>query len=86
VVLALAATGYAHAALLLVPAALLALPLLFGRYPGERVLARLRRGRRQMAPASVAPRGPSAPRVHINGGRLVACGLAGRAPPLLAPR
>jgi hypothetical protein len=72
-----------HVVLLYVaPAALLALALLSGRYPGERVLARLaRRGRRRPRRPASAPR----PRVvfpsTLTGGVLLASGLAGRAPP-----
>jgi hypothetical protein len=76
-VVALAGTGVA---LLLAPALLLTLPLLLGRYPGERALGRfarrpeLPRGSRSLA----RPRTP-----HLLGTRLAALAApgAGRAPP-----
>jgi hypothetical protein len=84
----LAAAGFGYGALLLVPAVLLALPLLLGRYPGERTIARLQRPRQPRALTKIAVAAgilrPTRPR--IRGGRLVACSLAGRGPPLLALR
>jgi hypothetical protein len=76
-----------HAALCLLPALLVALPLLLRRYPGERALSALRRraeaplrarlatpARRERASAVVIARGP----------RLLAFSLAVRPPPLLS--
>ena len=70
-------------ALELAPAALLVLPLLFGRYPGERVIHRLagRVARPSVARSVVIPRAP-----RSLGARLaaLAVGGAGRAPPAAA--
>jgi hypothetical protein len=66
--------------LFLAPAFVLLLPLLAGRYVGERALAPLRRRvRRAVAAALELPR----PRARLvpRGGLLVGCSLAGRAPP-----
>jgi hypothetical protein len=67
-------------ALELAPAALLALPLLFGRYPGERVIHRLTR---PVVPArairsAVLPRAP-----RLLGARIAVLAVpgSGRAPP-----
>jgi hypothetical protein len=66
--------------LFLAPAFVLLLPLLAGRYPGERVLAPLlARVRRAVTPAPLVPR--RRPRLVPRGGLLVGCSLAGRAPP-----
>ncbi|MEA2321452.1 MAG: hypothetical protein QOD81_1302 [Solirubrobacteraceae bacterium] len=66
--------------LFLAPAFVLLLPLLAGRYPGERVLAPLlARVRRAVTPAPRVPR--RRPRLVPRGGLLVGCSLAGRAPP-----
>lgn len=79
-VIALAGTG---AALVLAPAAVLLVPLLLGRFPGERVIQRLAR---RTTPArrtpSLAP--PRAPRAL--GARLAGLAIpgAGRAPPAAA--
>ena len=71
------------ALLYLLPALLLALVLFTGRYPGERVLKRLRKERSFPSPRCLNSR---APRQHptrvLRGGRLIAVCLAGRAPPL----
>jgi hypothetical protein len=67
--------------LFLAPAFVLLLPLLAGRYPGERALAPLRPPVRRTAPLALTlPR----PRLALvpRGGLLVGCSLAGRAPPL----
>jgi hypothetical protein len=67
--------------LFLAPAFVLLLPLLAGRYPGERVLAPLRRPVRRIVIRAVhLPR----PRVCLvpRGGLLLGCSLAGRAPPV----
>ena len=72
-----------HVVLLYVaPAALLALALLSGHYPGERVLTRLaRRGRRRPRRAVSAPRPRAVFTARVTGGVLLATGMAGRAPP-----
>jgi hypothetical protein len=69
--------------LMWLPALLLALVLLAGRYPGERLIERWR-----LAPPRVrhAPAARLAPRRRwpqlVRGGRLIAAALAGRAPPV----
>jgi hypothetical protein len=69
----------------LVPAFALVLPLMAGRYVGERTIARLadaRHGAHRRRVAAAAPRvrrGPAAR--HGHGGLLLARRLAGRAPP-----
>jgi hypothetical protein len=66
--------------LFLAPAFLLLLPLLAGRYPGERVLAPFVRPLRRAVGAVrriARPRARQVPR----GGLLLGCSLAGRAPP-----
>jgi hypothetical protein len=70
-------------ALLLAPAALLILALLFGRYPGERVMDRLRR-RSEFVRATRSVVIPRAPRAL--GARLSALAVpgSGRAPPATA--
>ena len=71
----------------LLPALLLVGALLQGRYPGERVLERLRRiagGRRRGHTAGRLPRG--APRrARRRSGQLLAESLAGRGPPGARP-
>jgi hypothetical protein len=76
-----------HAILYLLPAVVLAIPLLVRRYPGERALLALRRVER--APW---PRPRSSVRVRhravllvVRGGRLIGCSLAVRPPPALLP-
>ena len=66
--------------LLLTPAIVLAIVLLFGRYPGEELLvrARARRRRRRRRDTRLVP---IAPVRRIGGGLLLARSLAGRAPP-----
>ncbi len=80
IAVAVAAVAGTGVALILAPAALLALPLLFGRYPGERVIHRIA-GRivRKRAPGCVIL--PRAPRSL--GARAAALALpgSGRAPP-----
>jgi len=69
----------------LLPAVLLALVLLSGRYPGELALERLRlarTGRPRRASSSAAPRLYAT--VALRGGRLIASSLAGRGPPAVA--
>jgi hypothetical protein len=66
--------------LFLAPAFVLLLPLLAGRYPGERALTGWRApSRRAVAIRLALPR----PRTRLvpRGGLLVGCSLAGRAPP-----
>jgi hypothetical protein len=76
-------TGISPDVLLAVPALLLLLPLLAGRYVGEDGLARLA-GRvvvpRRRSPVSLGSR-RRAPRVLPRGGRLIASALAERGPP-----
>jgi hypothetical protein len=71
--------------LMLLPALLLAGILLAGRYPGERLIARLARSRaprrRPVGRVQIPPRPAPA---STRGGRLIAASLAGRAPPVLA--
>jgi hypothetical protein len=67
--------------LFLTPAFVLLLPLLAGRYVGERVLAAAPTARRAVVPALRPPR-PAALLVP-RGGLLVGCSLAGRAPPVV---
>jgi hypothetical protein len=66
--------------LFLTPAFVLLLPLLAGRYVGERVLAAGPPARRALVRALRPPR-PAALLVP-RGGLLVGCSLAGRAPPV----
>jgi hypothetical protein len=80
----IAATAGTSVALELAPAALLVLPLLYGRYLGERVIHRLaRRARRYARPVRTVAV-PRAPRSL--GARIAALALpgAGRAPPAAA--
>jgi hypothetical protein len=77
------ATGLSPDVLLAVPALLLLLPLLAGRYVGEDGLARLagrRHAPRRRSPVSIGSR-RRAPRVLPRGGRLIAAALAERGPP-----
>lgn len=74
------------ALLFALPALLLWALLMLGRYPGERVIARLarRRGARRGAVAAISPRrhaGDPAPPAHAR----LAGSLAGRAPPRRSP-
>ncbi|HEY8466565.1 MAG TPA: hypothetical protein VIL04_07165 [Solirubrobacterales bacterium] len=74
----------AHAGLLAaLPLLVVVLPLLFGRYPGSAVLARLaerRRPRRRPRAVGSAPRASFAHPMPRSG-RLLATGLAKRPPP-----
>jgi len=75
-----------QALLCLLPVALLAIPLLARRYPGERVLLALR-GDAQRKFARPAAQGPNVRRVTlaaVSGGALIARSLAKRPPPALA--
>jgi hypothetical protein len=76
-------TGLSADVLLAVPALLVVLPLLAGRYLGEDGLARLA-GRalapRRRSPGTLGGR-RRAPRVLPRGGRLIAAALAERGPP-----
>jgi hypothetical protein len=70
--------------LYLAPACLLALLLVCGRYPGERRLVALgaRRDPRRRAPRVLPSRCRRLPfRFGMGDGPLLACNLAGRAPP-----
>ena len=71
------------------PALVLALPLLVGRYVGERGIARLAARfvvRARRAARSLSARLPRAPRALLpRGGRLLAASLAERGPPLPRP-
>jgi len=71
--------------LYLLPLVALAIPLLVRRYPGERALVGLRNlGRRprwSRRVACVPPRSRMLMRV-VRGGRLIACSLAVRPPPV----
>jgi fatty acid desaturase len=89
-VLAVAAIGLlaalgalAPGVLMLLPALLLTLVLVAGRYPGERLLERWRRARPRVrrALATVLAPGRRPPQL-VRGGRLIAAALAGRAPPV----
>jgi hypothetical protein len=84
--LAEALTGSQSGLLYLAPALVLALPLLLGRYVGERQLVELAgrarpRPRRQVLRVA-SPR--SYARLMERGGRLVASGMAKRPPPPVA--
>jgi hypothetical protein len=86
--LAMALSGHTDALLYVAPAVLLAVPLAFGRYPGEQALERLREAAadhrpRPVAASDPAPRGPAA--ILPRGGRLIAAGMAERGPPAPAP-
>jgi len=80
---AIAAVAGTSVALELAPAALLVLPLLYGRYLGERVIHRLAR----RAPLARPVRSVAAPRAPRSlGARIAVLALpgAGRAPPAAA--
>jgi hypothetical protein len=74
-----------HAILYLLPAVVLAIPLLARRYPGERALVSLHRaqGARWARARSSAPARRSVLLVVVRGGRLIGCSLAVRPPPAL---
>jgi hypothetical protein len=82
-VVLLTLAGAEGAVLYLAPALLMAVPLLWGRYPAERALARLASRRRRRPQASVQPstRPRFARRLPVRGSLLLAHSLAGRAPP-----
>jgi hypothetical protein len=67
--------------LFLTPAFVLLLPLLAGRYVGERMLAAAPPPRRSVVRALRLPRPTT--RLVPRGGLLVGCSLAGRAPPVV---
>jgi hypothetical protein len=72
-------------ALMMLPALLLAVVLLTGRYPGERLIARWARVRPRARRAAGRACTPAHPALQVpRGGRLIAGSLAGRAPPVLA--
>jgi hypothetical protein len=74
-----------HALLYLVPAILLAIPLLARRYPGERALLAMRRTERGRwpRPRSSAPSCRRVVLAIVRGGRLIGRSLAMRPPPAL---
>ncbi len=72
--------GLGTGLLFLAPAFVLLVPLLAGRYPGERRLLPVRPRVRRAALALLAPARPRAV-LAPRGGLLVGCSLAGRAPP-----
>lgn len=74
-------------ALCLLPLLALAWPLLFRRYPGERVLAGLgtRPRSRWPRPHALLSRLERVVMVAPHGGQLIACSLAVRPPPALFP-
>jgi hypothetical protein len=76
-----------HAVLYLLPAVVLALPLLARRYPGERVLLALRRVEhsRWERPCSSVPSRRRVVLVLVRGGRLIGRSLAVRPPPARSP-
>lgn len=72
--------------LFLAPAIVVALPLLAGRYPGARRLARMRRAQPRRWHGSTTPGAlPGRERLLPRGGRLIAASLAVRPPPFAAP-
>lgn len=81
----LALTAIDTDALCLLPALVLAVPLLMRRYPGERILATLSGARRSRWPRlhSSVPRGERGLAVAPHGGLLMARALAVRPPPPL---
>jgi hypothetical protein len=82
--LAMALSGSTDVLLYLAPAVLLAIPLSFGRYPGERALERVRRVVTAPRPRPVRMTRPAhrAPATLLpRGGRLIAAGMAERGPP-----
>ena len=86
--LGLTLAGVGEALAYLAPALLLGLPLMAGRYPGERPLVRALAGRRRARPRRAplcAPPGARPTVLIPRGGRLVAAALAGRGPPGAAP-
>jgi hypothetical protein len=74
-----------HAILYLLPAVVLAIPLLARRYPGERALVGLHRAQSTRFPRarSSAPARRGVLLVLVRGGRLIGCSLAVRPPPAL---
>ncbi|MGA2469557.1 MAG: hypothetical protein ABSG64_02570 [Solirubrobacteraceae bacterium] len=71
--------------LMMLPALLLAVALLAGRYPGERLIERWSRGRSRGRGVIANIVVPARPTLELlRGGRLLAARLAGRAPPVLA--
>ena len=70
--------------IVLLPAALLAIALLFGRYPGENIIERARAARHAGAARrrrDPVVRRPASPLLLARGGRLVAAAIAARPPP-----
>ncbi len=84
--LAVAAIGMVEALGYLAPTLALFVLLALGRYPGERAFARRianRAHRRRPRRTPAVPQTRSLPVALPRGGRLLATGLAGRAPPFL---
>lgn len=83
-VAALALSGSTDVLLFLAPSLLIAIPLLFGRYPGEELIAQLqaRRTPRPPRPRRALPT-PRPPRTwRPAGSHLIAFSLAKRPPPI----
>jgi len=85
--LMVALLGSTEVLLFMAPALLLALPLAFGRYPGEDQLARLRARDRQPRPRAATAVPPIVTSYAVallpRGGALIAAALAKRPPPAL---
>jgi hypothetical protein len=80
----LAVAGSSDVLLFLAPALLIAIPLLFGRYPGEELIARLvdAKSRKPARASRVLPTVPEAPETwRPAGALLIAFSLAKRPPP-----
>jgi hypothetical protein len=80
----LAISGAGVGALCLLPALILALPLLMRRYPGERLIVRMaaRRSQRWPRSSSSTPCARGVFALIVRGGLLIASALANRPPPL----
>jgi hypothetical protein len=75
-----------YALLCLSPVLLLLVPLLAGRYPGERALLSLRHPERpRLRPSLRAVARPRFVAILARGGRLIGCSLAVRPPPSPLP-
>ncbi|HEY7255946.1 MAG TPA: hypothetical protein VH476_04615 [Solirubrobacterales bacterium] len=83
---ALAVTGSTDALLFLAPSLLIAIPILWGRYPGEELIARFhaRRAPTPSRPPLPSPQEPRAPRTwRPVGSLLLGFSLAKRPPPVV---
>jgi hypothetical protein len=81
---ALALTGSTDVLLFLAPALLIAIPLVAGRYVGEKLITKLaaERAARRRRPAKTSPPAPRQPAIWLpRGTRLIAFSLAERPPP-----